>query len=135
MFFVFYKITHKNFPNLIYIGSTENFHLRKTTHKNRFYDKTKSVYNLKLYTFIRENNIDFNELEFQILSQFNMKSKSHALKHERYWMEKYDSIKNGLNERIPYNPSSKQDYQIRNKDKINEKMMEKINCPICKKIM
>ena len=100
--YTFYRITHKDYPLLNYIGSTKNFNKRKQYHKIDCINEKSVHYNLKLYLFIRNNDINFNELEFSIISQFNLKSNQHSFKHERFWIEKYDSINNGLNERLPF---------------------------------
>ena len=98
MIYYFYRITYKDYPHLNYVGSTNNFNKRKLYHKEYIKNNDKR----KIYKFINSNNINFNDLEFTIISQFNLKSKEHSFKHERYWIEKYNSIKQGQNERIPY---------------------------------
>ena len=61
-FYIFYRIIHPNYPQLNYIGSTENLHLRKITHKNRYNDKSPKIYNLKLYKFSRKNTLKQQEI-------------------------------------------------------------------------
>ena len=82
--YIFYKIAHPNFPLLNYIGSTKNFHKRKIQYKTSYNNPKQSNYNCKLYKFIRDNNINFQSLNFSIITQFNLKSKEHARKYERY---------------------------------------------------
>lgn len=49
---------------LLYIGHTKNFHNRKKSHKSCCYNVKDKNYNLPLYKHIRDNNIDWNTLEF-----------------------------------------------------------------------
>jgi hypothetical protein len=52
---VIYKIVHKEYTNLIYIGSTTNFSRRKNEHKCYCNNKGHHSYNLKVYKIIRDN--------------------------------------------------------------------------------
>jgi hypothetical protein len=53
---IIYKIYCNN-PEVkeIYIGSTTNFKNRKNQHKNTCYNKNNNAYNLKKYSYIRDN--------------------------------------------------------------------------------
>ena len=102
MNYTFYKIGHPEYPELIYIGSTKNYQERKMGHKDRCYNENDSGYNVPLYQFIRNNNIIFEELYFEIICSGYFKTEVQAHKYERYWVESYDTYKNGLNERLPY---------------------------------
>lgn len=53
---VFYKIVCKNLNITdLYVGHTTNFRQRKTNHKSRCNNELSKFYNLRIYTFIREN--------------------------------------------------------------------------------
>ena len=94
MIYTFYLIYHKYYGNL-YVGSTTNLQQRKYEHKsNCFNEKSKTKYDLKLYKFIRENNILWNDLEFQIL----MEAESYIpLIIENLFIQQHNTIENGLN--------------------------------------
>ena len=53
--YTFYRITHPDYPELVYIGSTKNY----TTEKDGItspvcYNENRNEYNKLLYQFIRE---------------------------------------------------------------------------------
>jgi len=63
-----YCIVHKldNEMENIYIGSTNNLHLRKLCHKNKYINETK--YNRKVYQYIRDNG-GMENFKFIILEE------------------------------------------------------------------
>ena len=63
----FYKISHYNYPELVYIGSTKNYQRRRGRHKSDCYNETNSKFNTPFYQFIRNNNIVFEELEWNVI--------------------------------------------------------------------
>lgn len=67
---IVYKIIFDD--KIIYIGSTTNLKNRITSHKvfcYNQYEKNRYTYNLRLYKFIRDNKIDFDTLQFQIIEE------------------------------------------------------------------
>ncbi len=111
----FYKIFHNDYQNLVYIGSTKNFNRRKIGHKTDCWNEKSINFNKKLYQFIRENNIDFNDLQWEIL----LEGECHIrFLIEDLFIQQYNSIEMGLNERKAFN--TKQNYYTENKDKITE---------------
>ena len=87
MVFYIYKLKGVN-----YIGSTNNLVERQRIHEKRCYIDKK---NLKLYNHLRDNNI---KIEVILLAVYNRKCSNKIKKLvEQYWINKYDSIKNGLN--------------------------------------
>lgn len=141
MEYTFYYIT-----NINYIGSTDNFKERKRIHKQEIQNGKSPLCRF---------NMDFEELDFQIIETCYMKSNEHARKRERYWIESYDSINNGANILLPWVSEEERkehiqqyqkDYYQINKDKIKEcyqlnkeqilekqkeQKRQKINCPLC----
>ena len=57
MQYTFYRITHPEYQELNYIGSTINFNKRKQNHKSDCYNEKNKNFNKLLYKFISENNI------------------------------------------------------------------------------
>ena len=52
---IIYKIQHNEKPELLYIGSTTNFKMRKNKHKAACNKETSKSYNTMIYKMIREN--------------------------------------------------------------------------------
>lgn len=122
MEYTFYRI-HGN--GLNYVGSTTDFKERIYNHKSDCFNESRKGYNTSLYQFIRTNKIPWNEVQFDIIEQCHMKSNEHALKRERYWVEKWTSIEDGQNSFLPWLSEEEKSerikqYRIENKDKIKE---------------
>jgi predicted GIY-YIG superfamily endonuclease len=60
MKYTFYKISHIDYPELLYIGSTKDFRKRKNRHKYDCYHENETNYNIELYQYIRDHNILFD---------------------------------------------------------------------------
>ena len=111
VFFTIYRISGNG---INYIGSTTNCELRTEWHVKSFYDTENKEHNKQLYTCIRGIGCTIEQLEFNILTTMSFKTREHARKHERYWVEVYDSIKNGQNCVLPWNtPNEKQQRRLR----------------------
>lgn len=97
--YVVYTIKYNN--DIIYIGSTYNIRNRKIDHKSVCYNEDSKQYNFKLYKRIRENNIDFKELKFEIVEKVENKfssdneNKKEARKREEHYRKKYIEITGG----------------------------------------
>ena len=96
----FYRATHKNFPELNYIGKCKNFIQRRTNHKFHCYHTENKNYNKPLYKFIRENNINFDEIEWEILLECEIINEQDK-NIEKEFINKYDSYNNGFNMYLP----------------------------------
>ena len=105
MKYTFYRITHPIYQEINYVGSCKNLTSRKQQHKESCFNEKSKTYNLKLYKFIRENNILWTNLKFEILLQCDTNI---HLKLEQMFINQYDSITNGNNNMNAYNPN----YQI-----------------------
>jgi len=152
MVFYIYKI-----KNINYIGSTDNIKRRTREHKTKCYNENNKNYNLLVYQYIREKQI---EIELEILGVYKKKcSKRIKLLVEQFYINKYNSINDGLNSRNAftnkkkyrkkYNQDNKEhikEYRKKYRDDNNEKLKQgkkkyreknkeklkqKINCPIC----
>ena len=102
--------------NDFYIGSTYRLRQRKSKHKTRCYDKSKTTYSLPLYECIRNNGgfEKWNMLELEKL-EYNEKKELHQ--RERYWIDK---LKPTLNVVIPTRTAM--EYRKENKEKIHQYM-------------
>ena len=52
---VIYKMQHVDNPELLYVGSTTDFTRRKAGHKSVCNNANDKLYNIKLYSMIRDN--------------------------------------------------------------------------------
>ena len=102
MEYTFYKISHTDYPELVYIGSTKNYTKRRCYHKSACYNETSKNFNIPLYQFIRINKIPFEDLQFEILNKPIYENKESVYKWERFLIESFDTIENGMNENLPY---------------------------------
>jgi hypothetical protein len=84
---VIYKIINYEYPDLIYIGSTTNFRIRKNQHKNRTTNPNNEKYHLKLYENIR-NYGGWDSWKMIVICEFPCENKRQAEKEEdKYMME------------------------------------------------
>ncbi len=125
---------------LCYIGSTTDFRLRKNNHKSDCYNKNSPNYNCLMYKYIRDNNINWNNIEFEIIDTVSCENIKEAWQLEAYYIGKHDSIIKGQNTNLPYGFSkSEYDKQYeKNEKRVEYKRKyrkEKISCPICFKIL
>ena len=97
---IFYKITYNN--KVLYIGSTKHFKDRYNHHKQDYINSNSKLHNLPLYKFFTDNNIDFKDINFEIIEKFNLKNETQRFKRERYWIKCYDTFNNGFNDKYPY---------------------------------
>jgi len=108
-----------------YVGSTNNIKKRCWKHKNACWDENKRAYNYPLYQHIRKKNID---IELEILGVYKRKcSKRIKLLVEQYYIDKYDSVNNGLNSYNAFGVDKKKEkqhqkiYYEKNKEKMKKR--------------
>ena len=113
---VIYKIAHKyNYANYEeYIGSTNNFRLRKNRHFNNCVNKNSDSYNTPLYQYIRNSGGIHNWVMY-IIENCNCNSKEELKEREKYWINIY---KCGLNITTPN--QSRLEWQRENVEKCRE---------------
>jgi len=136
MTFIIYKIRHCN-----YIGSTANLKERKYKHKSVCRCGKIKEYNLPIYKYIREHDIEIELIQLEI---YHRKcSKKIQTLVEQYWINKFDSVNNGLNSINAFSSKKqtkekakqqKKIYRQKNKEKLSqykkeytEKNRDKIN--------
>ncbi len=78
----------------IYIGSTNNLEKREEYHNIDLIEK-----NTKLYKYCRNNNI--KQINLFVLDNLEYDNRTDLLWLERHYIEKYNSIVNGLNMVLP----------------------------------
>ena len=90
--------------SLIYIGSTWNYNNRLSKHKHDCYNENISDYNCDIYKYIRDNNIDWNDIIIEKIYMIELDEKNDLLKRqtEQKYINKYDSKNNGLNTKNAY---------------------------------
>ncbi len=122
--YYFYKICSLD-NEYIYIGSTKNFKKRVVDHKSNCYNKNLKLYNIKLYSTIR-NNAGLNNFVFEIIESINTDDREIILKHEQDLMIKYNSNLNTNRSFITdedkkqYKKQYQKQYQIDNKEQIQQ---------------
>lgn len=149
MTFYIYKIVGIN-----YIGSTNDIKNRVIEHCYNCYNEKSKRYNLLVYQYIREKEKD---IKLEILGVYKRKCGFKIQRLiEQYYINKYDSVNNGLNtynaftnrkrylkkyceknkeHKKKYNKQYFKKYYKDNKKKINKKKKMKINCPKCNSLI
>ena len=94
--YTFYRITHKDYGNL-YVGSTKHLHIRKRGHKSDLNNVNSRNYNIQLYKFIRDNNIQFEDFIFEVLDEFDCNDNEMRFKWEQIFIDQFENILNGIN--------------------------------------
>ena len=117
--YTIYKIICKN--NLItdcYVGQTMNFKLRGQQHQNKCNNPKSDRYNIKLYTFIRDNG-GFDNWDIKLIATYNCVDKYEAYKFERLH---YEELNSTLNDKYPARTKKESFalYRINNKDKLKD---------------
>lgn len=100
---------------MIYIGSSWDYDERLANHKYNCYDENSNNYNCELYKYIRENNIDWNDITIEDIYTQELDEKNNLFKRqtEQKYIEKYDSKNNGLNTRNAYTTDEQKKEQLK----------------------
>ena len=132
MEYTFYRIYSKN-PAITecYIGSTEDFEVRKRRHKSDCNNINIPGYNYKVYQYIRSNG-GFEEFEFEIIDTITF-SETDRFIHERRLMELYGSTLNTIRairteeELKEYQKEYSKEYYENHKEQFKKKTI----CEVC----
>jgi hypothetical protein len=136
--FVVYKLV---VGEMIYIGSTCDLRERLVNHKSSCLNSNSNNYNTPLYKYIRDNDIDFDDIEVEVLEEIeniflsDRENEINARKREQYYIDIQDEIIGGniLNDRRAYTTEEEyklyyqqyyQQYYQRNKETIKENMAQ-----------
>jgi hypothetical protein len=129
--FVVYKLV---VGEMVYIGSTSDLKKRVGCHKLDCFNSNSNNYNVPLYKYIRDNHIDFNIIEVEVLEEIenlfltNKENEINARKREQYHIDIQDEIVGGnlLNDIRAYITEEeyklhKAQYYQQNKEKLSQK--------------
>ena len=97
MIYTFYQMISKG-TDLNYVGSTCDFEQRIQSHKSNCFN-IKNEKKLKLYNFIRNNNITWDSIEFKVIAEIDTNI-HHKL--EQMYININNSKENGQNDRNAY---------------------------------
>ena len=88
-----------NINGMIYIGSSWDYDSRKINHKSDCYNELSNSYNYGIYKYIRENNIDWDNIIIEDIYTQELNEKNDLFKRqtEQKYIDEYDSKNNGLN--------------------------------------
>ena len=115
---IMYKLVPKDLnSDLIYVGHTTNFTIRKNSHKSDCSNINSRRYNFTVYKMIRENG-GWNEWQMIQIEVYSCQNKREAEKRERELMEEFNANLNTINSfRSKYDIKESQNKSyIKNKD-------------------
>ena len=143
---VIYKYIHNEDPNLVYVGSTSNFRVRRNCHKTSYYCETARTHNDKLYIAMRENG-GFESFSIIKIKDFPCNSKRELEQEEQKYM---DELKSNLHNQRAFTSKDERNshrreqakktenkektkkrnekYREENKDKIKQYRTQKVEC-------
>lgn len=84
--FIIYKISQKNDPTMVYIGSSINFKRRKAQHIKNTKNRRSKSYNYPLYQYIR-NSGGWDNFDINIYQEFPCDNKIDGLTKEKEIIE------------------------------------------------
>ena len=122
-----YIIRHKRSDNC-YIGSTNDFEKRKSSHMSIYKNEISRKYNIKLYTFIRENG-GWDNFDMVKICECDKDERVKIEQHHMDFMKPYLNCKNALGENIENR--KERDIETsrlyRNREEYRKKWKEKYN--------
>ena len=156
---IIYKIQHNDKPELLYIGSTTNFKMRKNKHKLSSINENYACYKCLVYKMIRNNGgwdnftmIQFKEFpcnskreaeaeEYKLMHELKASMNVHTFSNDnrnerikihnkKYYEANKEHIKEQSKEYREANKENKKEYYEANKESIATKQKEKFEC-IC----
>ena len=111
---------------LLYIGSTFNMHTRMMNHQSACFNPNSKKYNYKIYKYIRDNNILWDEIVKKVIHTRPFESKRHMEYWEQRFIEVFHPLCNKIkaytemsNKRIYMKQYMKQ-YREENKEKLKQ---------------
>ncbi len=70
-----------------YIGSTYDLKKRKSEHRSHCFNPKSGKHNTPFYQYIRNNNLTFDDLHFELLETLEVNDKQQKNCQEQYWIE------------------------------------------------
>ena len=131
---IIYKIQHIEKPELIYIGSTTNFKMRKCQHKANCLNETSAKYNYPLYQSIRTNDGWYSFSMIQI-KEFPCNTKRELEAEEFKLIHELKATLNTHKYTTEQKPIRMKEYREANKEtiKIKDKIYRELHPEIKKK--
>jgi len=83
---IIYKIYQTELPDLIYIGSTNNFSRRKSNHKKNCTNRVSKKYNYPIYQYIRGCG-GWSKFNMEIIDKFESDNKNSFLEKEQHYID------------------------------------------------
>ena len=105
-----------------YVGSTENFRLRKSSHKTKCQNENSKGHNYSVYQFIRDNG-GFQNWDMVQVEEFKFDNRRELNARERHWIE---TLQATLNKVVPNR--TQKEYQQYNTEHLKQKANEKHDC-------
>ena len=90
---IIYHIRNCYTKEVIYVGSSTNFSLRKRRHKYNCNKENSTHHNLPIYRYIRENG-EWNSYEVIPIKKLELKNKIELLIEEQKEIDKFDTLRN-----------------------------------------
>jgi hypothetical protein len=135
-----------------YIGSSSEIEVRKSKHENRCFNTSESNkinYNTSFYKYIRDNNLTFKDLHFEVLETFMVTSEEELHGHEQNYIDifkendyivlNYKAAHQTIEEKKNKEKNYHSSWRKENRETINAKTREWSKnvkqykqCPICK---
>lgn len=141
MFGTIYSIRLKATPSeVLYVGSTCDLDKRKRHHYSDCYNSRHNNFNMPLYEYIRNNNINFRddcifEIEDEIRQEMEEDDNVFRKRLKQSEEEFMEQLKPKCNKNRAYDGREKKEYYKeyweRNKEKLKEKLNEKFVCETC----
>jgi len=104
---------------LNYIGSSWDYDNRKIYHKRDCYNENSSKYYYEIYKYIRDNNIDWDDITIEDIYNKELDEKNNLLRRqtEQKYIDEFDSKNNGLNTINAYITEEERKEQIKEYNK------------------
>ena len=114
---IIYKIQNIEKPELLYIGSTTNFKMRKCQHKANCLNETATKYNCPLYKQIRENG-DWYSFSMIQIKEFPCNTKRELETEEFKYIQELKATLNIKKYTTEQRPIMMKEYREANKETI-----------------
>jgi hypothetical protein len=116
-----YSIVCKTDENLLYIGSTTNFRMRKSSHKCVCNNEKNINYNVQLYVMIRANG-GWDNFEMKPIKEYSCENNIQLVIEEERIRKEINSNLNTLKayRTIEEKQEDHKNYVINNREKVNE---------------
>lgn len=81
---VVYLYTHND---KAYVGSSTNISERRMLHNQICFNKNEKYHRIQFYVYIRENNLTFDDLHFEVIEEFIVDDESELKQHEQNYID------------------------------------------------